>query len=133
MVVITQSLTICFAIFAWEHWASMQKIVYKPTYYIDLTTEFFKELFFQLGKLFAWMSSFVDWLKLQQIAETLGALIKSLTGLALTGFSFVEGYISEILTYNINRYLIFFGSGVLITIVCLVTYWAHKKYYTKTK
>lgn len=111
----------------------MQKIEYKPIYYIDLATDFFKELFFQLGKKFAWMSSFVNWFTLQQMAETLDALSKSLTGLALTGFSFVEGYISEILTYDIDRYFIFFGSGVIVIMIYRVMDMAHKKYSAKTK
>lgn len=128
-----QILTICLSVFVWEHWASMQKITYKPTYYIDLATEFLEEVFFQFGKFFAWISSFIDWFKLQQVAETLGTFTKSLIGLALSGFSFVEGYISEILTYDINHYLIFFGSFAIIVMILWVAYLAHKKYYTKTK
>lgn len=133
MITSAQILIICFAIFGWEHWASMQKIMYKPTYYVDLTTEFSKEVFFQLGKLFAWMSSFVDWLKLQKVAETLGTFVRSFIGLALSGFSFIEGYVSEILTYDISHNLIFFGSIILVALASYIAYIAHKKYYTKTK
>jgi len=110
--------TVCaifFNIFIWEHISRISGYTFRPTYIIDMMTTYSIDFFNFLGIKVAILSSFLVWLDLTAMLQTLDILLNSILSFMLSSHAFIEGYAKQAWTY-INPGLVHIGLIVLIII-----------------
>lgn len=110
-------------IILWEHFAEILKYEIKPTFLIDLfrihVTGPFCKLF---GEWVAYLSGFVELLKLNELFQTIEKIANSLWALLLSGGEFFKGYFQLIKTYEWSIGSTVVGSSIIAIIISSIIY-----------
>ena len=100
-------------VFSWEHFAKVNESQVKPSVYITYVASNVKYVFELLGRFVAKISSFLTYIRFEEMLETLKELLKSMIELITSPVYFLKGYYYTIIEY---RYpiLIWIGSITLL-------------------
>ena len=95
-----------------EHVARLLEIEHRPQMLLDAANDRARALFTWLGAMFAYASSFLERLKLDELIETAGDVAMSVAKFASTPLWFVYGYTHEVLV-NAHPWVIWLGSAII--------------------
>jgi hypothetical protein len=107
---------ITFGTFAWEHAGRLNHWAYRPSIGLGHVATFAINRFTDLGRIIARLSSFLTYLHLEEMFETIGAVVTPAWKLIISPFYTITGYFSQIKFYN-HPYLVVVGSMSLVAAV----------------
>lgn len=118
-------------LFVWEYIARSKKSNIKPSVGIAWTADKAKLGFYEIGKIISRLSSFLTYIKLGEIYDTLYDLIKPTCDLVLSPFEGFKGYWDTACTYKYPA-AVTLGSTVLCTALgyCWYLYGHHFAHYS---
>lgn len=105
-------------IFLWEHTARTNKSNYKPSVAINFCSEKAKLLFKIIGTNIAKLSSFLVYIKFEELYATLYDIVKPTYELCMSPIEIIKGYADKASTYKTPG-MIAIGS---ITLICGIMY-----------
>jgi hypothetical protein len=108
-------------IFFWEHLGRLYKYE-RPSIYLLILVDKSITFFRNVGRMFAWLSSYLTWIKLEEIYITARDLIIPIVNLLLSPLQIIYGYWIATLSYMDKAWLIYIGSGLLVGAVAIICY-----------
>lgn len=107
----------------WEHFANILRYEWKPTFFIDLFRTSVVAPFWRLfGGWTAYLSGFVELLKLNELYATIEKLMKSIGNLLLSVKEFFDGYTQIIKDYEWTLGSTIVGSVIIIALLVGIIY-----------
>jgi len=107
----------------WEHFAEILLYEYKPTYFLDLLKITVVRPFWKLfGEWSAYLSGFVELLKLDKLLDTVWKIGESIFSLLWSVKLFVDGYTSIINEYQWTTSSTIVGSIIIIALLVVIIY-----------
>ena len=101
---------------AWEHAARIYTVESRPSQWLDQIYEFLAKQWKLVGRFIAWASSFYYHLKLEQLAESAGAILKPMIQIVFSPLWIVKGYAAKAAEYEYSG-TILIGTATLTVIV----------------
>lgn len=108
-----------------EHYFRDTENILKPSLVLGKVAEMFEDFFEQLGKLCAWLSSFLTLIKLDELFESIRRLLEPMLRILFSAYYFCIGYFDYLLDMR-KPYLVLAGSLVILFITTCIM-----KYYSK--
>lgn len=105
---------VCFISFIWEHVCRKHKSQIRPSTALNFLAEQSQLLFTNIGKGFAWISSFLVQNDIQEICITVWDLIRPIGELVISPFYLFYGYGMKAVSYVGKQELIYLGSVIII-------------------
>lgn len=101
------------AAFIWEHVARINNSNFKPSRFINSLADCAADTFELIGRLFARLSSFYEYIRLHEVFLTLCDLLRPTLVLMVTPFGIIYGYVTALDVYK-HPGLILAGSATLM-------------------
>lgn len=90
----------CISVFLWEHIARTKESQFKPSVVINWTADTLKNIFYNIGVGFSKLSSFLTYIKLDDLYKTAHDLLKPTFELIGSPLQTIKGYWDTALTYS---------------------------------
>lgn len=100
----------------WEHVARINAFIYKPTFFLGIIAEASKTLFYHLGRYFAYFSSFIKYLHLEELSHTCKELTFAITELLFSWTKTIKGYFDFITERKFEMSYVTTGSLIIVLI-----------------
>ncbi len=114
----------------WEHFGEILKIEWKPTFFIDLSrTHIIEPLWRLFGEWLAYLSGFVELLKLKELFTTVEKLGQSLWNVLVSAKIFVESYTSIVTEYEWTMGSTIVGSALIFILISSIIYLLRNRIY----
>lgn len=122
----------------WEHVATETTFQYKPTYFINILTECSREIFKQIGELYATLCSFLEHfkkllelIKIDNYFKSVCRLFWSVSDLAMSWLWTIFGYVEHVQKLTtFSRELTIVGSIIITAVISVLFYvyvWRNNK------
>lgn len=112
-------------LFVWEHIARTKGSTFKPSVAISWLSETLGNAFYNIGVGISKLSSFLTYIKLEDLYKTAHDLFKPIFELAWSPFQIIKGYCETALTYK-YPIIITIGSLLLCSgLICMWYIWGH--------
>ena len=112
----------CIVIYVWQFVAVRLKLDRgRPSWVLEQIAAFFTEGFMKLGRAAVWISSFVEYVRLEMFYVPLFQLLKPLYDICISWLWFFSAYAESAAKFT-NHYVIYWGSFLLLnsTVVLLL-------------
>ena len=111
----------------WEHAGRVLKSNFKPSIAINSTIEPLQNWFEYIGESFARISSYLHWLKLDELATTLKDLFIPIVKIFTAPVFGIKGYLTYTWKNFNNPYIIYIGS-ILLIIASITSFYYFRQY-----
>ncbi len=101
-------------VIACEHLGRLYRWPIRLSSLLGPAATFLRHTFETGGKLFAWVSSFLTYLDLKDLGQTIYELAKPCYDIVVSPYYFFYGYVSQALTYLNKTWMIYIGSALLL-------------------
>lgn len=101
-------------VIACEHLGRLYQWPIRLSSLLGPAATFLRHTFEAGGKLFAWVSSFLTYIDLKDLGQTIYELAKPCYDIVVSPYYFFHGYVTQALTYLNKTYMIYIGSALLI-------------------
>ena len=118
-------------VFSWEHCFRLYDLVYRPTTVINFTTEYLRMVFEFIGIQIARLSSFLTWFDFVEIKKTYVDLYVATFDLMTSFVYTLTGYLEQSAEYIGEENLVYLGSILLLTSICIGFYYFYNNYRSK--
>ena len=107
----------CVFIYIWQFIANRLKLERGcPSWVLEQIAAFFTEGFMKLGRAAVWISSFVEYVRLEMFYVPLFQLLKPLYDICISWLWFFSAYAESAAKFT-NHYIIYWGSFLLLNII----------------
>lgn len=115
-----------FLIFAIQVFCEVQKTTHSPGSVLKRIKEFLQRIFRKIGKCIATLSSYLQWLKLETLADAAAHLLEPILGILLSWTHLFAGYFKKCFSYS-TPLTVVLGTilpiAVSVTLMALYTNW----------
>lgn len=108
------------SILTWEHVARTNGSALKPSVFFNFLATHLNTFFQRAGEYFAILSSYLTYIDLKDLKQTLVDVFKPLFDICVSPFYFIYGYMVMARSYVSDTYLIYFGSVLGFCVVIYV-------------
>ena len=116
-------LSFTLVVFITEHCGRINNINYKPSDMLQFIADKSVDLFWNIGKFFAWISSFLTIIDMNELIKTFWDIGSPICQFITSPLYMINGYLEQAMTYYVNKTsLIFMGSIMLIASIAYLCY-----------
>ena len=114
------------ALVIWEHVGRLNESVIRPAIGLGVVKVVTQDLFRTMGEMTATISSFLTRLDLQELVKTIDALVTPTFEICTSPLQFFRGYFAVAKTFLQKHWMIYLGSGFLVTFLSTLAWVIHK-------
>ncbi len=105
------------ATFIWEFVFIDTDTIWRPSVLLTFIADVLTTTFSRIGQFWAWISSFLTFIKWEKLCKTLNVLLTPICDIALSWMYLWKGYYNYISRLSLNRSVVRFGSFTLLGLV----------------
>jgi hypothetical protein len=102
-----------FSILVWEHVGRGHEMNFRPSIGLKIVAGWAQDFFTRFGKFFAWVSSFLTNIDLQEVWKTIYDIGRPIFDICTSVFYFAKGYVEYATEFVNKTWLVYVGSIVV--------------------
>lgn len=122
MALIAYLIGVFVSVVLWQHFAKVVEFWFTPVWILNTVRQYCETVFRLLGSWFAYISSYLTYLKLDKLFSSACDVLKALWCMLFVWAEFVKGYYNAIFEYQWSTSTIVCGSITIIAAIAYIVY-----------